>query len=155
MPIQLTAIRNLFSNVKKLDSDKLLKKVLSNTSLEQDIIDLNREDQLYERGVTVDGLSLGEYSPATIHGTSNFKGKIEKGQRYDHITLNDTGATYESEKFVNNNDGFLLTINTNLHGIDLEEKFGKIVGLDEKNKSVVREWIKDPLLSLVRSEIKK
>ena len=60
------------------------------------IIELNTIDQLYNRGQDSTGDSIGEYETATIYGTSKFKGKLEKGQPIDRVTLKDTGAFYES-----------------------------------------------------------
>lgn len=127
-----------------------MKKVLSDTSIEQDIMDLNREDQLYDKGINAEGASLGEYSAATIYGTSNFEGKIQKGQRYDHITLKDTGELYASEKFVFTASGFKLTMNTSIHGEDLSRQFGNIVGLTQQNTNVVYGWVKAPFINEIR-----
>ena len=60
--------------------------------VQDEIIRLNTEDQLYEEGIDSQGRSLGEYTPYTIEI------KKSKGQRVDHITLKDTGAFYASFK---------------------------------------------------------
>lgn len=154
MGLRLLALENLCRNFIKLDEDKMLNKVLSVSSLQQDILDLNREDQLYDKGITSDNKELGEYSNATIQGTSNFEGKISKGQPYSHITLKDTGAFYESFKFRNTNDGIIISANTMKPDVDLMT-YGNILGLTNQNKSVVAQWIKAPFIKEMRSAIWK
>lgn len=172
MAIKLTAINNLIYGIKKLDEDKLLKNIFADKFLQDYILDLNREDQLYDKGITADGISLGEYSPATIQGTSNFEGKIQKGQRYDHITLKDSGKFYESFIFKPYKNYFLITANTLKGGKVLKYNnrwsmkrettretdlmdYGNILGLTDENKNEVVLWIKDPLREGIKTQILK
>ena len=89
---------------------------------------------MYKDGIRSDGSKIGTYSNLTIE----FK-KI-KGQKYDHITLKDTGDFYDSFKpFVDSNGD--IEINTDPIKIDvfgdktnLIEKYGSnIVGLTSEN----------------------
>jgi len=133
-----------------------MRQSLSNTNIQQEILDLNRLDQLYDKGIDAKSDSLGEYSPATIEGTSNFLGKKQKGQRYDHITLNDTGEFYNSYVFKNEKDGFLIQADTLKDGTDLADEFGKdIIGLTEDNKSKVAGWLVEPMQQQILKAIKK
>ena len=59
-------------------------------------------EQMYEKGKDGYGKSLGRYSPYTV------KKKKSKGQRYDHITLRDTGAFHKELQAVLDDDGFSL-----------------------------------------------
>lgn len=61
--------------------------------------------QMYEKGQDGYGKSLGQYKPSTI------KKKKAKGQRYDHITLRDTGAFHRALEVVLEDDGFYLKSN--------------------------------------------
>lgn len=144
-------------NVKRLDSDKILKSVLANSSIQQDIISLNTEDQLYEKGIRSDGVQIGEYSPATIEGIKGkFAGKKEKGQRYDHITLSDTGEFYKSFKIKNNEDEIVITADDNKDGKSLTREFGKeIIGLTNENLQTVRNWVRPLVIEKVRAAIFK
>lgn len=141
--------------VQKLDSDKILKKVLSNTGLQRDIMDLNTQDQLYDKGIDSKGKSLGQYSGATIEGMPGiFLGKKDKGQRFDHITLNDTGEFYHSWKFKNNSDNIVLSADATKGDTDLTKEFGnEIIGLTEENLQKVREWVVPDIIKNVRSDI--
>lgn len=137
------ALKKVISNVNKLNSGVLLKKVLDgNTQLQYDIIQLNTQKQLYEQGVFADGMPTGTYTKSTIYGTSKFEGKIAKGQPYDHVTFKDTGAMYESERIKITNDGFIMSMNTIKGGEDLNERYGhEIEGLTQESKAQVGEWV--------------
>lgn len=135
-------LKRLVKNVRSLDSANILKQSLDNSQIQQDIISLNTEKQLYEQGVFADGKPTGEYAISTIYGTSRFEGKIQKGQPYDHITFKDTGAMYASETVTLTNDGFVLSVDTVKNGVDLEEREGKIVGLTNESLAEVRDWVK-------------
>lgn len=147
-------LKSLVKEVKKLDSNKLIQQSLNNTAIQQEILDLNRLDQLYDKGIDSAGDSLGEYSPATIEGTANFPGKKQKGQRYDHITLNDTGEFYNSFIFKNGKDAFEMTADTLKEGTDLTEDFGNdIIGLTQENKNKVAGWLIEPVREGIRKKL--
>lgn len=145
----------LIKKVKRLDQDKMVKKSLDDKSLQREVLRMNTEDQLYNEGVDSKGKSLGEYSKATILGTKNFEGKIQKGQRYDHITLNDTGAFYNSFKFKNEAKDFVISADTSKQGTDLTKQFGKdILGLTDENTKGIIPDVKKSLLSQLRQKLK-
>lgn len=161
--------------VAKLDEDKLLKKILDDPLLQAQIIDLNTEKQLYEEGIDADGNTLGTYSNATIYGTNAYEGKIAKGQRYDHITLNDTGAFYKSFKVKNEKEGFFITADTfkggkttkqvfdsnsqSVRGVkvgdtDLAEQYGKqIMGLTKDSLNEIIPEVRERFVESVRVAI--
>ncbi len=139
----------MIANVKKLDSDKLLQKVLEPTQFQFDILELNKS-QLYEQGIRSDGSFIGYYSAFTI------RRKVELGARYDHITLNDTGEFYQSFKFGNGNDAITISADTEKPDVDLAQKYGNnILGLSDDNKQQTEEWIipglRDEILKQIRS----
>lgn len=168
----LDALTNLFKTAGKLSQDKMVKKSLSDKALQEEIIRMNTMDQLYELGIDSQGKALGSYSPATIEGTKNFLGKKQKGQRYDHITLNDSGKFYDSFKFKNEDMDFIITADTGkgsssmvrgfdansqsvktkkVHETDLVKEFGQdILGLTHENIGYVIPEVKNDLLSQLR-----
>src|SRR4051812_41979225 len=95
------AIKRKIEKIERLDQDKIMTEILDDSKIQSDIIALNQK-QLFEEGVQADGTPTGEYQPATIQGTKYYPGKIEKGQPYDHVTLKDTGAFYNSMKVESN-----------------------------------------------------
>lgn len=175
MAIKLAAFRKLCKNMKRIKGDKLIHGSLKNSSIQQDIMDLNREDQLYDKGIDADGRSLGEYSSKTIEE------KKKKGQRYDHITLSDTFEFYKSWMFKNKSDSFVFSAETKKGGeanadfgkiIQLSTgkfvqssirgtydndlmDFGNIIGLTEKNKGVVASWIRPAVASEIKKQLRK
>lgn len=161
MSAKLGAFRNLFKNIAKLDGDKLMNNVLSNDKgLQQDILDLNRQDQLYEQGTNVQGYLLGEYTRSTIVGTAEYAGKESKGQKSDHITLNDTGEFYDSFKFKTEPNDFVITADLLIHGEPMKSRaYGEygneILGLTEESKRIMFGWIKTPFINEMRKAIFK
>lgn len=149
----LSKLRDIAKRVRDLDQNKIAFRVFEDKILQAQVIDLNTQSQLYEKGIDAEGRSLGEYSLATIYGTSNFAGKIEKGQRYDHITLNDTGEFYQSFRFVNQSDGFTITADSVKDGNDLEQVFGKIVGLTQESVQEIIPEVREKMLIETRKTI--
>lgn len=145
----------LIDNVQSLNKNEVMYEVLQDKTLQAEVLDLNTQKQLYDEGVDSLGRSLGEYSAATIYGTSTFEGKISKGQRYDHITLNDTGRFYNSFRFVNEADGFTITADSITdEGTDLTKTFGQeIIGLTSESKAILIDEIKPRMVEVVRAEI--
>ncbi len=103
-----------------------MSELLRDERLKNYIIELNQE-QLYDRGVDSEGKDLGRpgYSDYTIEI------KKKKGQRYDHVTLKDTGRFYKSFRIRVNKDGF--TIDAKAPGKpDLYYRYGvDILGMDD------------------------
>jgi len=145
----MKALINLLNNVKRLDESSILITVYDNKGVRDFIIDLNRIGQLFEKGIDASGSDLGDYAATTIEGTSNFLGKKDKGQRFDHITLNDTGDFYATFKIKTNEKGdFVITANTLKGDNDLARDFGKdILGL---TKPSLNELIKEILPTFIK-----
>jgi hypothetical protein len=133
------AILTLQKNLKNATSENELMKVLfQNQTFRKLIIDLNTQEQLFEQGIDSKGRSLGEYSIATIEGTRNFLGKKQKGQRFDHITLNDTGAFYRSFAVQLEGNTIRITADGQKEDTNLFQEYGiDIVGLTEDSMSVL------------------
>ena len=101
----------------------------------EQILDLNRIDQLYMRGIDADGERLIPYRPKTVMI------KKERGQVFDRTTLEDTGAFYRGFfiKFV---DDFTIQIYSQDEKTKLlEEKYGNIFGLVTDNQQYLNEKI--------------
>ena len=127
-------IERLLNNVNKLDINDVFLAMWKRNDTQDYIIELNTEEQLLEEGIRSDGSEIGNYSANTIEGTSQYEGKKQKNQRYDHITLNDTGEFYKSFKVTPNKKGFRLTANPNKDDTNLFAEFGvNIVGLTKES----------------------
>lgn len=144
-------LKTLRKRLLKLDEAYLLKLIFVDPAFKKLIIELNTNDQLYNKGIDSLGRELGNYSPATIEGTKNFPGKIEKGQRYDHITLNDTGKFYESFKVTLKGTEIIITAQTLKEDTDLLKEWGEeILGLTNENLQRVIDKAREILVPKVR-----
>jgi len=94
----------------------------------EQIIDLNRENQLFDMGIDSNGKNLLEYSQATISI------KIQKKQPIDRTTLFDTGEFYKGFFIKFNPSNYTLEIwSSDKKTTKLIEKYGKdIFGLIPK-----------------------
>jgi hypothetical protein len=113
--------------------------------MQDEIIRLNTEDQLYEEGIDSRGRSLGEYSPYTIEI------KRSKGDRYDHITLKDTGAFYASFKVRATKTELIIEADDrSKYDRPLTEVFGEdILGLTDDNLDWLFDFILEKYLDYV------
>lgn len=106
--------------------------LFQNAEFRKLIIDLNTIDQLYNQGVDSRGVSLGDYTAYTKSL------KQQKGERYDHITLKDTGEFYKSFRIIFTGDALQIVANPIKDDTNLFIEFGiDIVGLTEDSMSVV------------------
>ncbi len=113
------------------------------------IIQMNTEDQLEEHGIDSLGRSLGEYSPYTIIE------KQLKGQRYDHITLKDTGAFYDSWIVTVTRDSIVIDADDVSHyDQPLFQVWGEdVLGLTEENMQILQEVIADKYIEYIYEQL--
>lgn len=142
------------------DIDTIFKELVLHKEFQQLAIELNTKgqptSQLFEQGVDSLSVSLGEYAGTTIEGTSSFEGKREKGQRFDHITLEDTGKFYASFKILTGGNAFLFKIeaNPNRDDTNLFDDFGKeILGWTDQNLQILINWIRERIVPLIKTKM--
>lgn len=114
----------------------------------QNILDLNRNNQLYDKGLRADGSKV---KPAYTSFTKKIK--KEKGQVYDRVTLKDTGDFYNSFKL--NLTSFDFEIGaTDSKTDELTAKYGEgIFGLTIENKRKLSDKLAKTLLIKIRKRI--
>jgi hypothetical protein len=112
------------------------------------IINTITDDQLYEKGIDGRGQSLGEYANITKEI------KKEKGQRYDHITLRDTGDFHSAFTMDATAYGAVI-YSKDEKANQLKRLFGaKIYDLTNENQADINhEKIKPNFLKQLRSEL--
>lgn len=110
--------------------------------IESDVVELNYEDQLYNRGVRSDGKKIRPgYTPFTVR----LKGY--KGQPTDRVTLRDEGDFHASFSLEFERDQFSIYAG-DWKEAKLKEKYGEqIMGLTDKNIQQVIDWIREPLFA--------
>lgn len=145
----MKALTNLALRVKSLSVNDLVDELGEHPEFIDLIIELNTKKQLYDRGINSKGESIGDYSLYTKAI------KDEKGQIFDHVTLNDTGKFYESFKvYINSQKDFVITADTIKDTSDLIVDWGReILGLTDESLNVLRESAKNILITYVKSVI--
>ena len=123
------AIEEILDNVKTLDEKEAWKFVIDK-EVQDEIIRMNTQDQLYDDGIDSLSDSLGDYTPYTVML------KKQKGQKTSNITLKDTGAFYKSFKVKVIPSGFeIIADDESDYDFPLTDSFGiDILGLTEENK---------------------
>lgn len=145
----------LARNVLKLNADNATKQVISNKAIQLEAVRLNTEEQLYQRGVDVQGNKMrSDYARfGRFYANSTIAIKNEKNQPTDRVTLRDTGAMYRSEKpFINGNE-LWLDMDTIKQGRDLTDSFGQFVGLDNVSKSKLIEKSKPIVITYIKQTV--
>ena len=116
---------------------------------QEHIIQMNTEDQLEEQGIFSDGTPTGEYSFVTVGY------KIQKGDRYDHMTFKDTGGFYDSFRVDVDKNGLVIdadgqvSADTNLFKIYGED----IAGLTDENMKFLIEIVAEKYIEYVKREL--
>jgi hypothetical protein len=134
-------LRNRLDKFKQLDADKLAYQLTRTGNFQDLVIELNTEDQLYDKGQNSKGESLsdigGDYSPVTIE-ISKRKGRPKKSA--SSINLNDTGDFYNSFRVTPFVGGFDINADPIKDDTNLFSEWGvDIVGLNEQNLDKIRQ----------------
>ena len=148
MPVfDFTKVYRMLDNAARLNEDDAWLFALGQDFTQSEIVRLNQE-QLYEEGMDAKGFSLGVYSQFTINI------KRQKGQRYDHVTLRDTGEFYSTFHVIVYHDAFEIDANDEKDGKALFEVYGEdVMGLTDFNKSRIKEVILNYYLEYARNTI--
>lgn len=149
------ALESIFKTLDKIiniDQDAIIENILRDPEFQRFIINLNTEgeatSQLFEQGIDALGKSLGKYSGFTEEQ------KKKDGQRFDHITLKDTGVFYKSFAIKVQNGGFLIVADPVKEDSNLFDDFGKnILGLTDEHLQIVIDAIKDKIIPIILQKI--
>lgn len=142
----MEAIRELTSRVQSLSVNALMSAMVKDNRFVAFILDINTQDQLFEKGIDSDGKKLrsafgrfGEvYAPFTIMV------KEAMGQPTDRVTLKDEGDFYHSFRLVLTSDHDIeITADTIKESGNLVEIWGPILGLTDENLDRVIEYAKE------------
>lgn len=123
----------LFENAKNLDPDKIWVLAIDE-ELKQEIIRMNTQDQMFDKGVNSLNRSLGVYSKRSVE---------EFGKRPGRLQLFDKGTFYASFKVRVDRDGLSIvadTLKTDDDGVttDLAVRYGiDILGVTDSNQELL------------------
>jgi len=145
----------LARNVLKLKENDALKVVTQNKSIQFNAIRLNRQVQLYQQGVDVDGKKMQSYKAQGSNVYSNYTImlKEEKGQVTDRVTMRDTGKLYSTFDTKIVKGELILMADTIKEGDDLQDSFGQFIGLDTESKNELVVLAKPIVQQYVKSKI--
>ncbi len=131
--------------------------IIAAKSAEDEIIEFNVEDQLYDRGIDSAGLSLGEYRKKTkvLKGIKSAAG-LGDG-KVSNMTLRDTGDFHKSFKVKYGNDRFEIEA-TDPKTPEIIDSFGitgeNILGLTDENLQRVKDdYIRPGMQQAFRNKI--
>lgn len=125
--------------------------------LEQEIIELNREEQLFKEGVGTDGNILGVYSKTTEEMTQGVSGVGFPKKAGEPFNFYDTGSAFKSFGLRPGEDSFSIFSTSQTLKKFSETKgipMDMIIGLTDKNRNIVEfEKIKPLLRDFVTRRI--
>jgi len=146
------AIRKLTDRVAKLDEGIILNRFVELPIVQKFILDLNRVDQLFNKGVDSKNRALGVYTPFTINS------KNERGVPVPsdfHITLFDTGEFYSTFVIIPGKDFFEIDANPIREDSNLFEDFGEdILGLNDENLQILIDFFKETVVLRVKEQLR-
>jgi hypothetical protein len=132
------------NRIATLDSNAFMADVFSDRDLQADVV-LENQNQLYELGIEADGTPTGNYSKKTVAS------KMAYGERYDHITLKDTGAFYGSMRVVNQGEGIIISGDTDKGDQDLSDRWPRALGLTSDSI----EELKDETIHVINLKLRE
>lgn len=137
------AITDLLHNFQNLNESDIMKSVFSDPSIQAQIIDAN-QSQLYDKGIESDGSPTGDYSQVSVD---------KYGKSPGHITLKDTGATYDSMRVQAEDDGIIMSADMALHGVDLGVIYPHAIGLTDESISELLPEVNERIIEEIYKRI--
>lgn len=116
------------------------------------IVDMNAQEQLFEKGENALGISIAEYRP---YSPMTLRIKAGKGQPTDRVTLRDEGD-FESSFFIEvGNDRFEIKA-SDFKAEELSQKYGDIMGLNNENKAeLIWQYLYPAILEKLKQSLTK
>ena len=146
--MEFGVLTDLFNRLEKVSDDKAWTFAMDKETKE-DIIQMNTVFQMEQDGVDSLGLPIGD-------GYTNYTIAIKKrnNQRYDHITLKDTGDFYESFEIVVLNDGFIINADPIKEDNKLFVNYGiEILGLTHENITILSDLIATKYIKYINEQL--
>lgn len=143
--MRFEAVHKMINNARQLNEDEAWLDAID-PEVKDEIIRLNTQDQLFDRGIDSKERELGDYSAVSVS---------VYGKPAGHIRLYDTGNFYESFSISVDSSGLTIFADdvsiydeplTNVWGID-------IIGLTVDSANSLKEWILPNYLRYVRAKL--
>lgn len=148
----------VIDNVRKLDSNLVAIAIFADDTVQKFIIDLNRIEQLFKKGVDANDKPIGFYSEVTdifTQGeTFSFEGYTSTKRAGNHYTLLDTGYFYSTFEVHLTPKGFTIEADDQKENEYLTDKYGlDILGLSQDSKDALAREIIGKVILLVRAKM--
>jgi hypothetical protein len=127
-----------------------LKKIFQKKEVQDYIIKLNSFEQLFLKGIDIQGREVGKYSINTERfldslpinrSVFSFYGVTKRKNAGDNFFFYDTGEFFKDMKVKLENDGFIISSDTDTAD-KLEEKYGnRLIGLTNESKKKLGQFI--------------
>ena len=139
----------------KLNENKVFRHVISQKEIQIESIVLNRDIQLFKKGVDSFGNGLrSRYARGSnVYADTTIAMKRENGQPTDRVTMRDTGALYNTFKTKVVADELIIEADTFKGGKDLQKTWGQFIGLDEYSKEILIEKSKPIAIDYIKSQL--
>lgn len=149
-------IRKIADTIISLNPDKIVFELVApNKELQERILDLIRNDQLFTKGEDGEGNSLSELTQSGLgYSLFTIQEKQRKNQPTDRVTLFDTGDFYKSFGLVVTLRYMEVTADPNKEDTNLFSDFGEdIISFSELSKNKLVDIIKPLFIDFVNKKI--
>lgn len=140
----MQSVNNLITKIRAFDINLIYVNVFSLQVVQDFVIDLNTQKQLFDENVGSENVLLPMYSPVTM--------SLKPEGYPDRFTLNDTGDFYDSFKLEIGRNYFLIIADGDKEDENILDKYSdfEVLGLTEDSKDLLVDFIKP----FIRKEIK-
>lgn len=148
-------LHKLIQNVKNLETNKICFLVFRDKTVQKIVIDLNRIDQLLDKGVKSDNSTLPLYS-VSYQKVYSFEGVSRAKTAGEPYLLLDTGDFYKSFRLLQDKTGFKILANDEKEDGTLQDMYGNgvpILGLTEESISKLTEEVQQYIIQTIREQI--
>jgi len=151
-------LRDLADRIIELDDDLLVANIMRKPEVQEFILDMVKNDQLFNEGESYLSVKLdtigGEYSDATIDGIFGvFEGKKQRGLPFDRVTLFNEGDFYDSFEIDIGLKTWQFDADYDKDGTDLRKRWGdEIVGLNQENLQRLINELREKIIEGLRRE---
>ena len=155
------ALRRVVNNTKKLDANAFFNEFFNDRNIQELIIKLNTQDQLFNEGITATGNAFksksgGLYTRLTeelnLQNSFTLGGVSKEKREGEPYILFDGGSFFKSFRVKVNFNNFVIEANTQKPNKDLAD-YGEILGLSNENLQEVIEFFEAFLLTEVKKQI--
>ena len=144
-------IKRLIKNIRNLDPDRIINSILRDKEVQNFIIKLNTEGQLF-KGIDSLGVKLSDIGG----GYSNVTLKMHPEKKRDTVTLKDTGDFYKTFEVNVFSKGFEIEADTIKDEDDLEDRWGNnLKGLTSESRLLLVQKLRPLVVNEIKRQIKR